>query len=129
MKKFIVAILAMLYISTSAGATLHIHYCMGKQSDWGFGLNNATICSRCGMEEKDNGCCKKEHRFFKNNTDQKTTESALQLIKLIAVAIPFSFVEIPSFSFASKKEVNPINYKPPRRISIALYIRNCVFLI
>ncbi len=129
MKKIIVAILAILYISSSTGATLHFHYCMGAHAGWGFGHNDAKICSKCGMEEKDNGCCKNEHRFIKNNTDQKITESTFQLMQLIAVALPLSFVEIPTGAIVSKTAVNPIRKVPPRTSAIAVYIRNCVFLI
>lgn len=82
------------------------------------------------MEEKDNdGCCKDEHKFIKNNTDQKTAQSGFQLIKLISVAIPVSFVEIPSVNFPSVTEKNPISHAPPRSCGVAVYIRNCFFLI
>jgi hypothetical protein len=37
MKKFITAILAVLYLGTSSGATIHMHYCMGKLAEWGLG--------------------------------------------------------------------------------------------
>ncbi|MBK6990321.1 MAG: hypothetical protein IPH34_00115 [Chitinophagaceae bacterium] len=40
MKKFITAILAVLYISTSTGAMVHMHYCMGQLADWGLGITN-----------------------------------------------------------------------------------------
>ena len=95
MKRIIVAILALLYINASAGATLHLHYCMGQLADWGLQHNESKKCSKCGMEEKkDNGCCKHEQKFFKNDTDQKTTESALQLVPLINMILPPSFIEI-----------------------------------
>ena len=84
MKKLLIAIFALLYISTSTGATLHIHYCMGKLADWGLGHNNSKTCGECGMEkseEKDNGCCKDEHKFIKNDTDQKTGEVGVQLLE------------------------------------------------
>ena len=84
------------------------------------------------MEEtdnKDNGCCRDKHKFLKNDTDQKTTGSAFQLIKLIALAIPASFVEIPYNVFTSIAEVNPASNAPPPGRSVAVYIRNCVFLI
>ena len=66
MKKFVTAILAVLYLGTSTGATVHMHYCMGKLADWGLGHNKSKTCGNCGMEkseEKDNGCCKDEHKF------------------------------------------------------------------
>jgi hypothetical protein len=132
MKKLFVAIVALLYISTSTGATLHMHYCMGKLADWGLGNNKSNTCGKCGMEkseEKDSGCCKDEHKFIKNDTDQKTTEVGLQMLQVLAVALPVSFIEIPTNDFPSETEENPISHAPPRSSGAALHIRNCVFLI
>ena len=132
MKKFIVTIFALVYIATSSGAVLHMHYCMGELADWTFGHNKSKTCSKCGMkksDEKDNGCCKDVHKLIKNNTDQKTVESGFQLVQLIAVALPVSFVEIPSKGFPSLTEGNTISHAPPRSSGVAMYVRNCVFLI
>jgi hypothetical protein len=52
MKKLFVAILAILYLSTSTGATLHVHYCMGRLAGWGLGHNNSKTCGKCGMEKR-----------------------------------------------------------------------------
>ena len=129
MKKFLVAILALLYISTSTGATLHMHYCMGKFAGWGFGHNDSKKCDRCGMDETGKGCCTNENKFVKNNADQKITESAFQSIQLITVTLPPAFVGLPSNNFYFLAVANPINNAPPWDIGIAVYIRNCVFLI
>ena len=132
MKKISVIILALVYISTSTGAMLHMHYCMGKLADWDLGHNKSKVCSKCGMEksdEKDNGCCKDEHKFLKNDTDQKTAEAGFQLMQYVAVSLPVVFIEIPSTNFPSVTEENPISHAPPRSGGVAVYIRNNVFLI
>jgi hypothetical protein len=132
MKKLIVAIVALLYISTSTGATLYIHYCMGKQAGWGFGDNKSKACGGCGMDktdEKDNGCCRDEHKFLKNDSDQKITAVGFQMIQLMAVALPVSSIEMYSTDFVSVTEENPVSHAPPRTSGVAVYIRNCVFLI
>lgn len=132
MKKVIVTIVALIYISTSTGAMLHLHYCMGKLVDWGLGHKESKICSWCGMkksDEKDNGCCKDERKFIKNNTDQKTAETGFQMLQVLAAALPVSFIEIPAAEFSSVTEINPISHAPPRSGGVAVYIRNCVFLI
>ena len=132
MRKCIVTILAFLYISTSTGAMLHSHYCMGKLADWGFGQNDSKYCSNCGMEEtgqKEKGCCKDETRFLKNTADQKITESAIQFIQLITVAPPPAIIELPLIGFPFLTAINPINNAPPRNSGIAVYIRNCIFRI
>jgi hypothetical protein len=132
MKKLLVAIIAFLYISTSIGASVHVHYCMGKLADWGFGHNEAKNCSKCGMEQsikKSTGCCKDKNSYLVNTGDQRNTESAIQMAQQIAVALPVSFIEIPAADIPSLTEENPISNAPPRSAVVAIYIRNCVFRI
>lgn len=132
MKKIIVSIFAFFYLAIGSGFTVHMHYCMGKLADWDLGHNKSKTCGKCGMDEsgeKNSGCCKDEHKFIKNNTDQKTAETGFQLIKLLAGSLPVSFVEISSFNYLSVTEVNPLSHAPPRSGGVAAYIRNCVFLI
>lgn len=132
MKKFIVAILALLYITTSTGATIYMHYCMGELADWGIGHIDSKTCGKCGMEkanEKDNGCCKDEQKFVKGHTDQKTVEAGFLLIQLTSVALPLSYIEFPLPNFSCVTKQNAISHAPPRSAGVAVYIRNCVFLI
>jgi hypothetical protein len=132
MKKFLAVILALAYMAASTGAAFQMHYCMGKLADWNLGHNTSKTCSKCGMDksgEKINGCCKDEQKFVKNDTDQKTAETALQLIQLITVALPVSFAEIPANDFPSVIEENSVSNAPPPGCSIAVYLLNCVFLI
>ncbi len=132
MIKLITVIFAVLYLGTSTGATVHMHYCMGELADWGLGHNKSKTCSNCGMEksdEKDNGCCKDEHKFVKNDTDQKTAQVSFDLMQIVATALPVSFIEIPAANFTKVKEENPFSHAPPRSNGVAVYIRNCTFLI
>jgi hypothetical protein len=132
LKKLFIAILAILYMSTSIGATIHMHYCMGKLADWGLGQNESKTCSKCGMEQsskKDNGCCTDENKYIKNNSDQKQAATAFQMAQQLAVALPVSFYELPTTDLPSLTEENPISHAPPRDSGLAVYIRNCVFRI
>jgi hypothetical protein len=132
MKKVLAVILTLVYMSTTTGANIHMHYCMGKLADWGLGHNKSKTCGKCGMEkseEKDNGCCKDEHKFVKNDGDQKIAEAGFQMMQLASVALPVSFVEIPDNNFSSVTEENPISHAPPRSTGVAVYILNRTFLI
>ena len=132
MKRVFVIILSILYLTSSTGASLNMHFCMGKLADWNIGQNKSKTCGKCGMEksaEKDNGCCKDEHKFFKNISDQKISETEFQFIKLFAAALPVTFFEIPVAGISSVKEKNPFSHAPPRSNGVAVYIRNCIFLI
>ena len=131
MKKIVVAILAILYMSTATGATIHIHYCMGKLVNWSLWHSKEDKCSKCGMKKtdgKDSGCCKDEHKQIKLENDQKISKIAVQFLQLAAFDIQVSFIEIPSHRFASAIEENPVS-RAPLRSSDAVYIRNCSFLI
>lgn len=132
MKRFLVTILSFLYITTTTGATIHMHYCMGEFIDWNLGHNLSKYCSSCGMEEakqKDKGCCKDESKFLKNNTDQKTSESVFQHIQLIAVPLPPLFDDVSGNYFPTVIDNDSLNHSPSRTCGVAVYIRNCVFLI
>ena len=132
MKKFTIVILALLYITTSTGATLNMHYCMGKLADWDLGLNTSKNCGSCGMEkgnEKDNGCCKDEQKFIKNDADQKFVESSSYVFKLLAPAELPVYSEFSFFHEASVTEQNPVSNAPPRSKGRAIYLRNSSFLI
>lgn len=128
MKKFIIAILAVLYMGTSVGATLHMHYCMGKMAGWGLDHLKSKTCSKCGME-KNNGCCKDEYKLIKNDTDQKIGESDFRHVQLTTVTPPDSFIDLSFNNSTSLKERNLFNHPPPRSSSAPIFIRNCVFLI
>ena len=132
MKRFITAIFAVLYLSTSTGAMLTMHYCMGELADWGLGRNKSKTCGKCGMEKtdgKDNGCCKDEHKFVKNDTDQKTAEAGIQIEKILGLNLAIAFFDNSTNDFPSVTEENPISHAPPRNCGVAVYVRNRVFLI
>ena len=132
MKKFAVTILALVYLSTSIGVTIHMHYCMGKVASWGLGNQESKTCTNCGMEmseQKEKDCCKDKHTFLKNTTDQKVRETSFQMIELMVAGMPPSFTEIPSFSIPSVTEENPISHAPPLNHGIPIYILNCTYRI
>ncbi len=133
MKKVIIAILAIVYMGTSTGATIHMHYCMGELADWKLKQKESDKCGNCGVEKEssDNGgFCKVEKKFLKYDSDQKATNSLFKRIQISAVAIPSSFITFSDVDLSSVTEENPISHAPPHRNeAIAVYIINCVFLI
>ena len=128
MKKVIVSILAVLYLCSSAGATVHLHYCMGKLVNWSLNDVNGENCDQCGME-KDDGCCKDEHQFVKNDIDQKTAESAIQLISVNANVTPVTYIIISEFYYLSLAENYQTDHAPPIKSGVDILIRNCIFRI
>jgi hypothetical protein len=132
MKKFITATIAVLYLVASSGATVHMHYCMGKLAEWRFFPNESDFCANCGMSksnEMDNGCCKDEHKFIKNDNDQKSVESFAVNFSLQVADLPVSFPTLADAPVVSITEANPVSNAPPRCSAIAVYLLNCTFLI
>ncbi len=131
MKKLIIAILAILYIGTASGATVQMHYCMGKLVNWSIGHDDAKTCDNCGMEKDGsgkNGCCKDEQKQIKLEKDQKVAE-AFQLMQLTATAVPVSSIVYTLPHVASATEEHPRSNAPPLTDATSLYIRNCTFRI
>ena len=130
MKKFIVSILAVLYLSSSIGATVHLHYCMDKLIGWSLEHQKGNRCSKCGMIKKQKGkaCCKDEYKQLKLQNDQKA-EASYQATQLSSVAVLTNFFTTPSIQLSSLAEENPLSHAPPGSESIPLYIRNQVFRI
>ncbi len=80
MKKVLATILAFVYLSTSMGATIHLHYCMGKLASWGLINHENKNCEGCGMVKNKTAshsmtakmdCCRDEHKQIKTDKDQK----------------------------------------------------------
>ena len=72
MKHFVVILLSILYMASATGATVHIHYCMGKFMSVSLNHSDEGICGKCGMKKKEQkkGCCKDEQKTFKTSTHQ-----------------------------------------------------------
>lgn len=132
MRKAFTLILALLYISTTTGAAVHMHYCMGKMSGWGLIASTSDTCGKCGMEKldkEDNGCCKDEIKLIKNESDQKSNPSAYQLISLVSVSLPPAFIDYTAAMLSSIAEEKPVSHAPPRSRPVAVYILHRSFLI
>jgi len=126
MKKIIVFIVALFYLFASTGATVNLHYCMGKLITWGLLKGDGDKCDKCGMKKND-GCCKDEHKFVKNNFDQKATESSIEVIKFLPVTSTATVFNISEF-YSSLIHEYPVSHAPPVS-DREIYIRNCVFRI
>ena len=128
MKKFIVTILASSYLITTAGATIHFHYCMDKLVSWS--LSNGTDgdkCENCGMKKDDN-CCKDQKKVVKNTIDQKTTEASNLNLLVVTVVTPSVFINEIEY-YSSLSHGSNITHSPPIKSIEEIYLRNCVFRI
>ena len=130
MKKFFVTILALIYLTVSSGATVHLHYCMGKLMSWGLSDKEAGKCGTCGMQKAGHkGCCHDEQKLVKSEKDQKKPEAAFQSLKISTDAIAFNYVELPLLYPSSTVLENPTAHAPPRLGTVPIFVLNCSFRI
>lgn len=140
MKKFLVAILAFLYLGTSVGATVHMHYCMDKLVAWGLGKekNKKQSCTYCGMSKstsdkhcgkESKGCCKDEQKQVKLDNDQKISEATIYIAQLLVETVTSAFSNYSFEYVSSLTEKFPVVNAPPRAWNVSLFVRNCVFRI
>lgn len=137
MKKIIASILAVLYLSTSMGATVHLHYCMDKLVGWSLLDHGSRDCSSCGMPKlrpeegcmvKMKGCCHDEHKQFKSEKDQQTSQLFFEFTKLTPVIADLSYME-QGPSIRSLLAQQPAVNGPPLLTHLPLFLRNCNFRI
>ena len=128
MKKFIVAILAVLYMGISSGVAMDIHYCMGKETSVEFySKEDDGKCGRCGMKDKK-GCCSDEHKFYKLADSHKNVSNDINLNNVV-VAIVTTFV-LPDYYLSAQLSSAAIkNYSPPDYARPSYCIMNSVFRI
>ncbi len=138
MKKTLAAILAIIYLSTSMGATIHLHYCMGKLVEWGLIDRSGKDCAFCGMPAMrsadgcvvgSNDCCRDEYRQIKTDKDQKFVQSSIELVKIApSEAILSDNLWTDPFITSSVLAL-PVVKGPPLISDIPVFLRNCNFRI
>ena len=140
MKKFLVTILAFVYLTSTVGATVHLHYCMDKLVAWGLGQekSNKSTCQYCGMSKSPankhcgkeiKGCCKDDQKQVKLENDQKLSETAIKVAKISGEIISHVFPVHTFKPVNSLPETYPLNHAPPRQSGAPIFILNCVYRI
>jgi len=132
MKKFIVLILSILYITTSSGATLHVHYCMGKLAGLDLWEKEAGKCGKCGMKKSaraGKNCCSDQKQKVKGEKDQKLVNTSVNQILQAGEAVNASYAVLPDVYVTSPALENPRSNAPPFSSKVGYYILNCTFRI
>lgn len=134
MKKLFVLILSILYLGSSVGATINLHFCMNKLVSWGISHvehGGSSTCDFCGMMkdgETDNGCCKDEQRQVKLDIAHNVVQT-FQLDHLISPAVIPVYFELQVANLSLPSQESPISYAPVRSWDKNLYKRICVYRI
>lgn len=132
MRKIIIAILAILYFSSSTGAIVYLHNCMNKLVGCSLDQHTAGTFYKYGIEKdgcKDSACCKKENKFFKGQPDQHITVPVYHWLPTNKAVFPFSCFQIPLLYIATVAKGIPLSHSPPKSSTAPVYLRNCAFLL
>lgn len=130
MKKFLVFIVAVFYLGTSIGATVNLHYCMGRLINWDLSIKETHNCENCGMVKttsKKGGCCEDKHHLLQVEKDQKA-EARYQPEAPVAIAVITTYADLITPVIASISEEHPVSNAPPPG-KVPLRIRYCIFRI
>lgn len=129
MKKLYIGILAVLYMAVSSGIAMELHYCMGDRAGIELYGSTSDKCGKCGMTDKNTGCCHDEFKFYKiadshkivvNDIDFSANEIAITNIHFI-----YNW-QVPDNTALISQKINspPDDYAAP-----SACIMNCVFRI
>ena len=126
MKKIYIGTLAFVYMAVSSGIAVQLHYCMGDKAGMElYGSSNDT-CGKCGMTEKDTGCCHDEFKFYKISDSHKTVSNNIDLASSsVAVVNDFYVYNWQMPDNTALTSVN--NHSPPDYTGPSNCIMNCVF--
>jgi hypothetical protein len=122
MKKVLATILAFVYLSSCMGATIHLHYCMGKLASWGLIDHESKNCPQCGMVKKTSSsqslaakmdCCRDEHKQIKTEKDQKLFPSEFFKYNNLSQAIALNGSVTQSINASSISIEYPNTNAPP----------------
>jgi len=125
-KKVLIGISTLVYMTVVSGIALEIHYCMGKEAGREFYGSNDGPCGRCGMKEKKAGCCHDEHKFIKLEDSHKNVSNDLNF-NGGSTYVEISYPEYRS-PLLSELSVTPVNnHSPPADTGPSKQVLNCVF--
>ncbi len=129
MKKIAVIFLLFLYLISSSGINVAIHYCGGKISSISFGETKLDKCA-CGNKEMKQDCCKDKNVYSNALDDQSITKTVeltvlnfFSIQAILPIGFKFNYQYFPTFTS------DDYFHHPPNRLKLLLYILHQVFRI
>ncbi len=128
-KRIAIFSLLMVYMSTTVGFALTLHFCGTKVSNVRINQSVKKPCCTSESEAKPDKCCKDQDIKIKVSDQQYNIQSA----KVPGVSNLDLFIvpsRIATLSSGSVHLISQLSYRgPPAPRGIPLTIQNCVFLI
>ena len=123
-------------MSTAMGATVHLHYCMGKLTEWRLGDSKDDLCDTCGMKKARAGeqlskknCCKDEFKELKLKKDQRVPENSQPVAFAPLAFTPVTIYVLPPAAIISLAAEFPVAKAPPGIDGLPAFLLNCNFRI
>lgn len=126
-KKSMVIILALLYITMTSGVVVNIHYCMGAIAAISYGHDETESCGKCGMKATD-GCCHTEYKVVKLADVHQPYYQAKTMIDAVA-EVPVPFFQISAPVFSSNGDYGISYHSPPDPRVNSIYLHTGIFRI
>lgn len=128
MKKTIIAILAILYVTIASGVVVNVHYCMGRIASVEYGYDDHDVCGKCGMSATKKGCCHTEYKLVKLQDEHRLVQAQVAFLAVPA-EVPVTTTVFP-ISASGEDHYRSLQYhSPPDGRLNEVYLRNCVFRI
>lgn len=131
MKRFIVAILAVLYLFAGSGFQMSQHYCMGKLVDESVAYTYEVddhACHQCGMQKKTNhGCCESKTRIIKKAYDEQVLLNYKLVLTVAQPALLPALYQSPKQCFFPEIISGTVHFlqkPPPQECPLFLKYRN-----
>lgn len=129
MKKIFVAILLFTYAFAASGASVKLHYCMGKLIGWDFDYASKNDCRNCGMKVKPNkGCCDNKQIQAKVDKDQQAAYNYISFANHHISIVP-AYTIVDNALLQIKAIAQPSIHAPPLISHTPTYLFNCNFRI
>lgn len=87
MKKFLSISLLFLYLVSSIGIIISLHYCGGSLASLSLS-QNASCCCDDNVKDMKEGCCKDEVKFIKITDDQNKAEYLVKKFSSLVMDLP-----------------------------------------
>lgn len=132
MKRVLLIILAVFYLSVANGATVYFYYCMGELVHIGMNDQEKSACGTCGMpqkHEKKEPCCKKDSKEIKVDISQKAPQASFQFQPLHVILFSHVKAEQGLIIIPAKLDKAALSNAPPGEQQVPVFIRNCTYRI
>ncbi len=133
LKKLLLILVLIAYLSSTIGATVSMHYCMGKLVGTEIGKAKQDKCPKCGMKEgksnKKKCCSEKEYQVKIKSEHEKAKDGDSRVLDL-------NYTESNTYFYHCQQKLTQATEKnnfepqsPPLLLKGRLHDLYCVYLI